>query len=410
MSTNKFDIKKIRNDFPILNKEINGHQLIYLDNAATTQKPKIMIDTVNYYYLNQNSNIHRAVHTLSKLSTESYDKARNTVKKFINAKHFEEIIFTRGTTEAINLVASSWGRKFLNPGDEVIITEMEHHSNIVPWQMICQERKAKLKIAPMTDDAELILNSFYDLINDNTKLVSLVHVSNSLGTINPVKEIIEKSHKVGAKVLVDAAQSIQHKKVDVTDMDCDFLAFSGHKIYGPTGIGVLYGKKELLDLMPPYQGGGDMIMSCSFEKTTYNYLPFKFEAGTQNIAGAIGLEAAINYINNIGIENINQYEDELLNYTLSKIKNIEGLKLIGNAKSRSSIISFVFDDIHPNDLGSMLDVYGIAVRTGQHCTEPVMIKFNLPATTRASLAFYNTFEEIDTFIHYLNKIVQKLRS
>jgi cysteine desulfurase/selenocysteine lyase len=307
------------------------------------------------------------------------------------------------------MVASTWGRANLNEADEVIISEMEHHSNIVPWQMICEERKAVLRILPMTDDCELIMDEFDKLLNEKTKFVSIVHISNSLGTVNPVEEIIEKAHKIGAKVLIDGAQSIQHRKIDVQKLDCDFFAFSGHKLYGPTGIGVLYGKKELLESMPPYQGGGDMILTVTFEKTTFNYLPFKYEAGTPNIAGAIGLGEAINYVNKIGIENIAEYESDLLEYATQKIKTIDGLKIVGNAKNKASVISFVFDDIHPNDLGTMLDLKGVAIRTGHHCTEPVMRRFNLPATSRASFAFYNTKEEIDLFISALKNVVNMLR-
>jgi len=403
-----FDVEQIRKDFPILNKKINGKPLIYFDNAATTQKPLQVINKLNEYYSEMNSNIHRAVHTLSKTSTSEYYKVRTIVKEFINAEHFEEIIFTRGTTESINMVAQTWGRANLNPGDEVIITEMEHHSNIVPWQMICLEKGAKLRIAPMTDDCELIMAEFEKLLNEKTKLVSVTQISNTLGTVNPIKEIIDKAHGVGAKVVIDGAQSVQHKKIDVRALDCDFLAFSGHKIYGPTGIGVLYGKKEILESMPPYQGGGDMILSVSFEKTEFNYLPFKYEAGTPNIAGTIGLGEALKYVQGIGLEKIDEYETMLIKYATERMKEIDGLKILGNAKDKASVISFIFDNIHPNDLGSMIDLHGVAIRTGHHCTEPIMRKFKIPGTSRASFSFYNTKEEIDYFIESLKKVVTML--
>ncbi len=406
---NKFDLKKIRADFPILKREIHGKPLIYFDNAATTQKPQVVIDKIVDFYQNTNSNIHRAVHYLSKTSTEEYDNARKTVQNFINAKNFEEIIFTRGTTEAINLVASSWGRANLQKNDEVVISEMEHHSNIVPWQIICREKGAKLKIAPIDDNGDIILDEFEKLLNEKTKFVSIVHISNSLGTVNPIKTIIDKAHKFGAKVLIDGAQSVQHRKIDVQALDCDFYAISGHKIYGPTGIGALYGKKDILENMSPYQSGGDMIMTVTFENTTYNYLPFKFEAGTPNIAGAIGFGEAINYVNSIGIENIAEYENELLNYATKKMLEIEGLKIIGNAKDKASVISFVFDTIHPTDIGTMIDLHGIAIRTGHHCTEPIMHRYNVPGTSRASFAFYNTKDEVDVFADALKKVIKLLK-
>ena len=334
-----FDVNAIRKDFPILHITVNNKPLVYLDNAATTQKPKTVMDTEKNFYETINSNIHRAVHYLSKKSTEQWDKARENIREFINAKHFEEIIFTRGATESLNLVAFTLGKMLLQEGDEVIISEMEHHSNIVPWQIICNDKKAKLKIIPMTDDGELILERFDELISERTKIVSVVHISNSLGTVNPVKKIIDKAHKFGAKVIIDGAQSIQHFPIDVQQLNCDFFAFSGHKIYGPTGIGVLYGKKELLEAMPPYQGGGDMILSVSFEKTTFNYLPYKYEAGTPNIAGAIGLSKAIDYFKSLGFENIINYETELLNYATELITKIPEIKIIGNAKNKASVIS-----------------------------------------------------------------------
>ncbi|MFH1051889.1 MAG: cysteine desulfurase [bacterium] len=403
-----FDVEKIRKDFPILNKKINGKQLVYFDNAATTHKPLQVINKLNEYYSDMNSNIHRAVHTLSKTSTQEYYKVRSIVQEFINAEHFEEIIFTRGTTESINMVAQTWGRANLKSGDEVIITEMEHHSNIVPWQMICEEKGAKLRIAPMTDDCELIMEEYEKLLSEKTKLVSFTHISNTLGTVNPIKELIDKAHDVGAVVLLDAAQSVQHKKIDVRDLDCDFLAFSGHKIYGPTGIGVLYGKKEILEAMPPYQGGGDMILSVSFEKTEFNYLPFKYEAGTPNIAGTIGLGEALKYVQNIGLDIIDNYETTLLRHATERLMEVDGLKILGNAKDKTSVISFIFDNIHPNDLGSMIDLHGVAIRTGHHCTEPIMRKFKIPGTSRASFSFYNTIEEIDYFVDSLKKVVKML--
>jgi len=406
--SNGLDINKIRNDFPILEKKINGKPLVYLDNAATTHKPRQVIDKLQQYYSEMNSNIHRAVHTLSKTSTQEYYKVRSIVQEFINAEYFEEIIFTRGTTESINMVSQTWGRANLKPGDELIITEMEHHSNIVPWQMICEEKGAKLRIAPMTDDCDLIIEEYDKLLNDKTKLVSFTHISNTLGTVNPIKLLIDKAHSAGAKVLLDGAQSVQHKKIDVRALDVDFLAFSGHKIYGPTGIGVLYGKKEILESMPPYQGGGDMILSVSFEKTEFNYLPFKYEAGTPNIAGTIGLGEALKYVQGIGLEVIDEYETKLLKHATERMKEIDGLKILGNAKEKASVISFIFDDIHPNDLGSMIDLHGVAIRTGHHCTEPIMRKFKIPGTSRASFSFYNTIEEVDYFIDSLKKVVTML--
>jgi cysteine desulfurase/selenocysteine lyase len=405
---NSFDVNKIRKDFPILEKKINGKPLVYFDNAATTQKPRQVIEKIQQYYTEMNSNIHRAVHTLSKTSTQEYYKVREIIKDFINAEFFEEIIFTRGTTESINMVAQTWGRANLKSGDEVIITEMEHHSNIVPWQMICEEKGAKLRIAPMTDNCELILEEYEKLLTEKTKIVSFTHISNTLGTVNPIKYMIDKAHSVGAKVLLDAAQSVQHKIIDVRALDCDFLAFSGHKIYGPTGIGVLYGKKSILEEMPPYQGGGDMILSVSFEKTEFNYLPFKYEAGTPNIAGTIGLGEALKYVQSIGLDTIDEYETKLLKHAAERLMEVEGLKILGNAKEKASVISFIFDNIHPNDLGSMIDLHGVAIRTGHHCTEPIMRKFNIPGTSRASFSFYNTIEEVDYFIESLKKVVKML--
>ena len=401
-----FDVQKIREDFPILKTQVRGKPLIYLDNAATTQKPFTVIERIQKYYLEENSNVHRGVHYLSELATKEFEGARETVKNFINAESVEEIIFTRGTTEAINLVANSFGKTFLNEGDEIIISEMEHHSNIVPWQILCEEKNAKLKVIPFDDNGELIIYELENLITEKTKLISIVHISNSLGTINPIKKIIEIAHSYAIPVLVDGAQSIMHNKIDVQDLGCDFFVFSGHKIYGPTGIGVLYGKKELLEQMLPYQGGGDMIKSVTFEKTIYNDLPYKFEAGTPNIEGAIGLKAAIEYLNKIGLDQISIYENELLQYATEKLSQIPQLKIIGTAKEKASIISFVIENIHPHDIGTILDFEGIAVRTGHHCTQPVMQHFKIPATTRASFSFYNTKEEIDQLYNALQKVIK----
>ena len=381
--TRLYDVKKIREDFPILKKTIHGKPLCYLDNAATTQKPQVVIDTLSTFYSSMNSNIHRGVHYLSGVATDAFEKARIKVKGFINASSEKEIIFTRGTTESINLVANSFGRSNIKEGDEIIISHMEHHSNIVPWQLIALEKKAKLRIIPMNDKGELLLDEFEKLITERTKLVSIVYVSNSLGTINPVEYIIETSHKYNVPVLLDAAQAVKHLPVDVQKLDCDFLAFSGHKLYGPTGIGVLYGKESLLDSMPPFMGGGDMIAKVTFEQTTYNELPFKFEAGTSNIADAIALGTAIDYISLIGMENIASYEKNLLNYATESLSQIDGLKIIGQAEEKCSVISFIFDNIHPHDVGTFLDYEGIAIRTGHHCTQPVMQRYNIPATSRA---------------------------
>ncbi len=401
-----YNIEGIRKDFPILSQTVHGKPLCYFDNAATTQKPQSVIDTLNNYYLTMNSNVHRGVHSLSELATKTHDDARIKIKNFINAKSEKEIIFTRGTTESINLVAGTLGRSSITEGDEIIISNMEHHSNIVPWQLLCQEKKAKLKVIPITDDGELILEEYEKLITEKTKLVSIVYVSNSLGTVNPIDKIIKTAHEHNIPVLIDAAQAIQHLNVDVQKLDCDFLAFSGHKVYGPTGIGVLYGKQELLETMPPYMGGGEMISNVTFEKTTFNELPFKFEAGTPDIAGAIGLGAAIDYVSNIGIDNIASYEKELLDYATEALSDINGLRIIGNAKEKSSVISFVFENIHPHDVGTFLDFEGIAIRTGHHCTQPVMTRYNIPATSRASFALYNTKEEIDILVKGLKKVIE----
>jgi cysteine desulfurase/selenocysteine lyase len=404
-----FDVQEIRKDFPILHRLVHNKPLIYFDNAATTQKPKQVIETITNYYSNLNSNIHRGVHYLSQAATSEFECARNIVKSFINARYDEEIIFTRGATEAINLVAYSYGETNLKEGDEVLITEMEHHSNIVPWQIVCSKTGAKLKVVPFDDNGELILDELEKIISPKTKIVSVVHISNSLGTINPIEYIIRRAHDVGAVVLIDGSQSIQHLPVDVQKLDCDFFVFSGHKIYGPTGIGVLYGKKVILESMPPYQGGGDMILSVTFEKTIYNVLPHKFEAGTPHIEGAIGLGSAIRYVQNIGLDVIFDYETKLLNYASERLKEIPEVKIIGNAKNKASLVSFVVENVHPHDIGTLLDRDGIAIRTGHHCTEPVMRHFGVPATSRASFAFYNTFEEIDQLVLSLKKIVAKFK-
>jgi cysteine desulfurase/selenocysteine lyase len=404
-----FDVQEIRKDFPILHRLVHNKPLIYFDNAATTQKPKQVIESITNYYSNLNSNIHRGVHYLSQAATSEFECARNIVKSFINARYDEEIIFTRGATEAINLVAYSYGETNLKEGDEVLITEMEHHSNIVPWQIVCSKTGAKLKVVPFDDNGELILDEFEKIISPKTKIVSVVHISNSLGTINPIEYIIRRAHDVGAVVLIDGSQSIQHLPVDVQKLDCDFFVFSGHKIYGPTGIGVLYGKKVILESMPPYQGGGDMILSVTFEKTIYNVLPHKFEAGTPHIEGAIGLGSAIRYVQNIGLDVIFDYETKLLNYASERLKEIPEVKIIGNAKNKASLVSFVVENVHPHDIGTLLDRDGIAIRTGHHCTEPVMRHFGVPATSRASFAFYNTFEEIDQLVLSLKKIVAKFK-
>jgi cysteine desulfurase/selenocysteine lyase len=398
------DPDSIKQDFPILKQSVHGRPLIYLDNAATSQKPRSVIDALTHYYSTDNSNIHRGVHLLSERATQQYEEARVKVQRFINASESREIIFTRGTTEAINLVAGSYGRANVNAGDEVLITAMEHHSNIVPWQMLCQEKGARLRVAPINDDGELILEEFEKLLSERTKLVSVVHVSNALGTINPIRWIVESAHRHNAAVVIDGAQAAPHVDLDVQELDCDFYAFSGHKVYGPTGIGVLYGKAGVLDAMPPYQGGGDMIATVTFEKTTYNTLPYKFEAGTPNIAGTIGLGVAIDYVNQIGIERIARYEHELLEYGTEALSQIAGLRLIGTAKEKAGVLSFVLDNAHPHDIGTILDREGIAIRTGHHCAMPLMARFGIPATARASLAFYNTREEIDALVAGIHKV------
>ncbi|MFT5395201.1 MAG: cysteine desulfurase/selenocysteine lyase [Gammaproteobacteria bacterium] len=399
----EFDVDKIRADFPILNEQVHGKPLVYLDNAATSQKPKQVIETLDTYYRESNSNIHRGVHTLSEKATAIYEKARDKVKEFINANSTKEIVFVSGATEAINLVAQSFGRNTLKAGDEIIITELEHHSNIVPWQILSEQTGAKLNYIPINDAGELILEEYEKLLSDKTRIVAVGHISNALGTINPIKTIIEKAHAVGAKVLVDGAQAVPHTRVDVKDLNCDFYVFSGHKLFGPTGIGVLYGKEALLDSMPPYQSGGDMIQMVTMEKSTYNALPYKFEAGTPHIAGVIGLGAAIDYVNELGLEAAAQYEIELLDYANEQASQVAGLNFVGTAKNKTSILSFTLDGIHPHDIGTILDGEGVAIRAGHHCAMPVMERFNIPATARASFAFYNTRQEVDVLIQAIDK-------
>ena len=401
-----FGIEKIRQDFPVLQQKVHGKPLVYLDNAATTQKPQAVIDTIAHYYLSENSNVHRGVHFLSDVATQAYEGGRSRVRQFLNAAHDREIIFTRGTTEGINLVAASYGRSRIDAGDEVIISAMEHHSNIVPWQMVCEEKGATLRVIPINDAGELLLEEYERLLSDRTKLVSIVYVSNALGTVNPVKQIIAMAHRRGIPVLVDGAQATPHLPVDVQDLGCDFYAFSGHKLFGPTGIGILYGKAELLEAMPPYQGGGEMISAVTFEKTIYNSLPHKFEAGTPHIAGVVGLAAAIEYVERIGLNQIAAYESELLAYGTDLLSAIPGLRIIGTAKEKAGVLSFVLRDIHAHDVGTILDHEGIAVRAGHHCAMPVMKRFGIPATARASLAFYNTREELETLAKGIHKAIE----
>ncbi len=399
----------IRSDFPLLSRKVNGKPLIYFDNGATAQKPKVVIDALAHYYSDSNSNIHRGVHRLSQDATSAYEEARKKIQAFIGAEHSEEIIFTKGTTDGINTLAFSFGLNQIKAGDEIIISAMEHHSNIVPWQMLCERTGGKLLVAPIHKSGELDLQAFEDLLSEKTKLVSIVHTSNTLGTINPVDQIIEMSHRVGAKVILDGAQAIAHQKIDVREIDCDFFVFSMHKVYGPTGIGILYGKKELLDELPPYQGGGDMIETVSFEKSTYNVLPHKFEAGTPNIAAGIASGVCIDYLNQLDWEKISLYEQDLLNYASEKLKLVPGLRIIGEAKQKASVISFIIDGIHPYDIGIILDQFGIAVRTGHHCTQPLMDWYKIPGTVRASFAMYNTKEEVEVFLEALHKAIKMLK-
>jgi len=400
----RFDVDEVRRDFPILKEKVYGKPLVYLDNAATSQKPQLVMETLQKYYGLENANIHRGIHFLSERATQAFEDARAKVGGFLNAAECREIIFVRGTTEGINLVAQSYGRKFIGEGEEIILSAMEHHSNIVPWQILCEQVGARLRIIPMNDDGELLIDEYERLLSDKTKLVAVTHLSNALGTINPIKQIIQIAHRHGVPVLVDGAQAVPHLEVDVQDLDCDFYAFSGHKLYGPTGVGVLYGRASLLDAMPPYQGGGDMISSVTFEKTLYNVLPYKFEAGTPNIAGVIGLGAAIDYLSQVGLELVTAYERELLDHATEAISTIAGVQIIGTAKEKAGVLSFVLDGVHAHDIGTILDREGIAIRAGHHCAMPVMQRFGVPATARASLAFYNTRQEVDALVGAIHNV------
>lgn len=405
-SKKKFEVEKIRKDFPILKEKVNGRELIWLDNAATTQKPNSVIDRISYFYAHENSNVHRAAHELAARSTDAYEEAREKVRQFINANSTDEIVFVRGTTEAINLVAKSWGEQNLNAGDEIILSHLEHHANIVPWQQLAAKKGLKISVIPVDDDGQIIFEEYVKLLNSNTKLVAFTQVSNALGTITPAKKIVELAHQTGAKVLIDAAQSVSHLKTDVQDLDADWLVFSGHKVFGPTGIGVLYGKEELINQTEPWQGGGTMIREVSFEHTKYNNGSMRFEAGTGNIADAVGLGAAIDYVNNLGIDAIYQYEHELLNYATKLLKEISGLRIIGTAKEKTSVLSFILDGFSNQEIGVELNKEGIAVRTGHHCAQPILRRFGLDNTIRVSLAFYNTFSEIETLAEVLNRLVK----
>jgi cysteine desulfurase / selenocysteine lyase len=401
-----FDVWRVRKHFPILSQTVYGRPLVYLDNAATAQSPQSVVDAMARFYTEERANIHRGVHRLSMLATEVYETARKKVQRFIGAEHAKECIFVRGTTEGINLVAQSWGRQNVRPGDEILISAMEHHSNIVPWQMLCEQTGAELRVVPITDEGELDMEAFGRLLSPRTRLVAVVHISNALGTINPVREIVELAHAAGALVLLDGAQAAPHVKVDVRELGCDFYTLSAHKLFGPTGTGVLYGKAELLDRMPPYQGGGDMIASVSFEKTVYNVLPYKFEAGTPHIAGGYGLGAAIDYLQELDWDAVARHEDELLRYATEAVSQVPGVRLIGTARHKASVLSFVLSDIHAHDVGTILDRGGIAIRTGHHCAQPVMKRFDVPATARASFAFYNTREEVDALVAGLHQVLE----
>jgi cysteine desulfurase/selenocysteine lyase len=408
-TTEGYDVQEIRNQFPILSRELKGKPLVYFDNAATSQKPQVVIDALVHYYSYYNANIHRGIHTLAEEATAAYEATRITVQQFINAASHQEIIFTRGTTESINLVAYAWGRANINTGDEIIISTLEHHSNIVPWQMLAQEKGAILKVVPINENGEFLFEAFEQMLSERTKLVSIVHASNALGVINPVEEIIKAAHKVGALVLVDGAQSSVHLDIDVQTLDCDFYAFSAHKLYGPTGVGILYGKKQILEDMPPFMGGGEMIKEVSFEHTSYNELPYKFEAGTPNIADTVAFKTALDFITNIGKSTIRAHEDELLRYATSQLSQIPGLRIMGDVQNKVSVVSFVIDNIHPQDIGILLDNQGIAVRTGSHCTMPLMQCLNVVGTTRASFAAYNTKAEIDLLVIGLHKVIKLLQ-
>ena len=406
LPTSSFDVEKIRQDFPILHQKVKGNPLVYFDNAASSQKPIQVIDAISNYYKEDNANIHRGVHTLSQRATEKYEEAREKIQKFFNAKHSREIIFVRGATEAINLVAQTFGRKNIKAGDEILISYLEHHSNIVPWQMLCEEKGALLKVIPMNEKGELILPEFEKLLNEKTKLLAITHVSNALGTVNPVRWMIQKAHAVGVPVLVDGAQAVPHMQIDFQELDCDFYAFSGHKVFGPTGIGILYGKEKYLEDMPPWQGGGDMIRTVSFEKSTYNELPFKFEAGTPDISGAIALGAAFDYLNKIDFEAALKHEHEVLEYATARLSQIPGVKFIGTAREKLGVISFELEMVHPHDIGTILDESGVAIRTGHHCAMPIMKFFKVPATARASFAFYNTKQEVEVMVRALECVKQ----
>src|SRR5258708_8511166 len=404
-----YDVARLRRDFPILARSVHGRPLVYLDNAATTQKPRAVIDRLVRCYTQENSNVHRGVHYLSEIATAAYESARTTVKDFLHARAEKEIIFTRGTTEGINLVVQTWGRKNLRDGDEVLISAIEHHSNIVPWQFLCDEKGATLRVIPVNDAGDLMLDQFASMLTDRTRIVAFGHDSNALGTINAVKEMTAMAHAIGALVVIDGAQGVPHTSVDVQDLDCDFYAFSGHKGYGPTGIGVRYGRQSILEELPPWQGGGDMNMSVSYEKTTYNALPDKFEAGTPNIEGVVGLAAALDYVGSLGIERIAAHEHDLLTYATTRLQQLPGLRIIGTAKRKASVISFTLEGVHPHDIGTILDQEGIAIRTGHHCAQPVMMRFNVPATGRASFGLYNTREEADALVAGLRKVIEVFR-
>ena len=405
-NAHSFDVARIREDFPVLHQMVNSKPLVYLDNAATTQKPQAVIDALVRYYSADNSNVHRGVHTLSQRATEDYDSGRSKARQFLNAASDEEIIFVKGTTDGINLVAHSYARQHLGEGDEIIISTMEHHSNIIPWQVLCQEKGAHLRVIPISDAGELLMDEYESLLSSRTKLVAITHVSNVLGTVNPIKQIVEMAHSQGVPVLVDGAQATPHMPVDVQKLGCDFYVFSGHKIYGPTGIGVLYGKAELLEAMPPYQLGSDMIKSVTFERTVYNDLPYKFEAGTPNIAGVIGMGAAIDYLTEIGMDRIDNYEHGLLEYGTECLSGIDGVKIVGNAPGKASVLSFVMDCAHPHDIGTILDTEGVAIRTGHHCAQPLMNRYGVPATARASLSFYNTRDEVDLLVKAIDRVIE----
>ncbi len=404
--TSAFPIDRIREDFPILRELIHGQPLVYLDNASTSQKPQVVIDRLTRYYQNQNANIHRGLHKLSEDATADYEKSRHTLARFINAEHADELVFVRGTTEAINLVAHSYGRRFIHDGDEIVISAMEHHSNIVPWQLLCEHTGAVLRVIPMTDEGDLIMSEYEALLGPRTRMVALAHVSNVLGTVNPVKEMTARAHALGVPVLLDGAQAVPHMPVDVQDLDCDFYAFSGHKVFGPTGIGILYGKRKWLEAMPPYQGGGSMISTVTFEKTTYAPAPQKFEAGTPDIGGAIALGTAVEYVQGIGLDAVNLYEQDLLTYATEVLSGVPGLQIVGTSPHKASVISFVVGDIHPHDIGTIVDQHGVAIRAGHHCAMPLMARYGLAATARASFAFYNTKEEVRVLAKALDDAIE----